>query len=82
MIGVDAGHRYCFYRPPTDVRKSFDGLCGLVGNEMKRDPLSGDVFVFVNRRRNLVKLLFYERTCFWLFYTSVLYNQFEESHRI
>ncbi len=42
------------------MRKGFDGLCGLVRNELWRDPLSGDVFIFMNRRRNQVKLLSWE----------------------
>jgi len=37
------------------MRKSFDGLCGLIKSGLKKDPQSGDVFVFVNRRRTLMK---------------------------
>jgi len=39
------------------MRKSFDGLSGIVQNELKKDPLSSAVFIFLNRRRNQVKLL-------------------------
>ena len=46
----------------VDMRKSFAGLSGLVRGELKGDPLSGHVFCFFNRRRNFVKLLFWERT--------------------
>ena len=42
------------------MRKGFDGLSGLVRNELERDPLGGDVFIFFNRRRNQVKLLLWE----------------------
>ena len=48
-------------RVPTDMRKSFDGLSGIVRGEFGRDPLSGDLFVFVNRRRDFVKALYWER---------------------
>jgi transposase len=48
-------------RAPTDMRKSFDGLSGIVRGELGRDPLSGDLFVFVNRRRDFVKALYWER---------------------
>ena len=65
MIGVGPNHRYFFYRPPTDMRKSFDGLCGLISG-LKKDPLSGDVFVFVNRRRTLMKLILWDRNGFLL----------------
>ena len=55
MIGLGPSRRYFFYRPPADMRKSFDGLWALVKSGMKRDPMSGDVFVFVNRRRSHLK---------------------------
>lgn len=42
------------------MRKGFDGLCGLVRNSLHRDPLSGEVYIFLNRSRTLVKLLHWE----------------------
>jgi transposase len=42
---------------PTDLRKGFDGLHGMVLEVLKWDPLSGDLFVLLNRRRNRVKIL-------------------------
>jgi len=48
----------------TDLRKGFDGLAGIVRSEFRLDPLSGHLFVFTNRRRNLVKILFWDRTGF------------------
>ena len=42
---------------PTDMRKSFDGLSGLVRNHLRDDPLSGRWFVFINRRRTILKIL-------------------------
>ncbi len=44
---------YQLYRGVCDMRKSFDGLCGLVRNELGRRPASGEVFVFLNHRRML-----------------------------
>jgi transposase len=52
----------------TDMRKGFDGLSGIVRNEMRTDPMSGDVFVFVNRQRTHLKLLFFDGDGFVLFY--------------
>lgn len=46
--------------PPTDMRKSFDGLCGLAANVMAKDPLSGHLFVFRNRVRDRVKLMYWD----------------------
>jgi len=55
-------------REPTDMRKSFDGLMGLVISTLEQDPQSGHLFCFFNRRRTLVKILFWDRTGFVLFY--------------
>lgn len=49
------------------MRKSFDGLSGLVRNELDRDPLSGDVFIFINRRRNQIRLLAWDTDGFALY---------------
>lgn len=77
MIAFGASHRYYLYREPTDMRKSFDGLCGLIRGEMKRDPLSGDVFIFINRRRTHVKLLVWDRSGFVLYYKRLEEGTFE-----
>jgi transposase len=50
------------------MRKSFNGLSGLVRSELGRDPASGEVFVFLNRRRTLLKLLHWESGGFVLYY--------------
>ena len=46
---------------PTDMRKSFDGLSALVSEHLRQDPLSGHLFIFTSRRRDRVKLLYFER---------------------
>jgi transposase len=51
----------------TDMRKSFDTLAGAARGVLALDPLSGHLFVFCGRRRNLVKILFWDGTGFWLF---------------
>ena len=50
------------------MRKSFDGLCGLISGELGRNPTSGEVFVFINRRGTHMKLLHWERGGFVLYY--------------
>jgi len=72
-----SAQRYFFYREPADMRKGFDGLSGLVRSELRRDPLSGDVFVFVNRRRTHVKLLVWDRTGYALYYKRLEAGTFE-----
>jgi transposase len=68
MFSLTSSYRYFFYSLPTDMRKSFDGLQGLVQNKLRRDPASGEVFVFVNKRRNRIKLLHWEAGGFVLYY--------------
>ena len=53
------------------------GLCGLVSSGLGRDPLSGDVFVFINRRRTHVKLLVWDRSGFVLYYKRLEQGTFE-----
>ena len=57
MLALPSSCRYFLYRHQADMRKGFDGLSGLVQQGLLKDPLSGDVFVFFNRRRSQVKLL-------------------------
>jgi len=52
---------------PTDLRKGYNGLFGLVKNELGRDPLSGDLFLFVNRRRSSCKILMWDGTGLCIF---------------
>ena len=59
--------RILAWRDPVDMRKSFDGLIGLVRDAMVEDPLSGSLYVFVNRRGNYLKLIYWDRTGFALF---------------
>jgi transposase len=47
---------------PTDLRKSFDGLSTAVEHAFGKDPLSGHLFVFFNKRRTQVRCLFWDRT--------------------
>lgn len=51
----------------TDMRKSFDGLSALVKHTLGEDPLSGHLFVFVNRKGTLMKVLYFDRSgyCLW-----------------
>jgi transposase len=67
MLALSDHCRYFLYRPPADMRKSFYSLAALVREQMQRDPLSGDIFIFLSRRRNHIKLLRWERDGFALY---------------
>lgn len=69
--------RYFLYREPTDIRRSFDGLCGLVTGRLGQNPMSGDVFIFINKPRNRMKLLKWEPGGFVLFYKRLEKGTFE-----
>lgn len=53
---------------PTDLRRSFDGLAALARDVIKADPLSGHIFVFRNRHGDRMKILWWDRSGFCLFY--------------
>jgi transposase len=59
--------RILAYSEPVDLRKSIDGLVGVVKSLLEEDPLSGSLFVFVNRRGNYLKLVGWDRTGWCLF---------------
>ncbi len=60
MIGRLGSIEIFAYCKPVDMRKGFEGLAGVVRNEMKRDPLSGALFLFTNRRRTRAKALLFD----------------------
>ena len=53
---------------PADMRKSFDSLARLVEEFMAKSPLSGHLFVFINKRRSMLKILFWDRTGYCQYY--------------
>ena len=58
MFFPESQVRIWLYTQPTDMRKSYNGLSALVKNQLKDNPLSGELFVFVNRRQNQICLLY------------------------
>jgi len=68
--------RILAYRHPVDMRRSFDGLMGLVQGTLCEDVLSGTLFTFFNRRGNLLKLLYWDRTGFCLFAKRLEHGRF------
>ena len=62
MIGSTRSVRVLAYTRPTDMRKGFDGLFGLVKDHLGRDPLSGDLYLFVAANRRRAKVLLWDGT--------------------
>ena len=60
MISIASSTRIFVATSPTDMRKGFDGLQGLVAGTLGQDPLSGHLFLFVNRRRDKLKVLYWD----------------------
>jgi transposase len=61
----------------TDMRKAINGLSILVEQHMSKDPFSGDLFVFCNRRRNIIKILYWDRNGFCLWHKRLEEHQFK-----
>jgi len=68
MFALTSSSCYYLYREPTDMRKSFDGLSGLIQRQLRRSASSGEVFIFINHRRDRIKLLRWEEGGFILYY--------------
>jgi transposase len=62
-----------FYRQPIDFRKQIDGIVILVADTLQKDPVSGQLFVFRNKKADKLKMLYWENQGFWL-----LYKRFEK----
>lgn len=77
MFTLSSSNRFHLYSQPTDMRKSFDGLSGLVQNTLGDNPLNGDVFIFINRRRDKIKLLHWQGVSFTLYYKRLEEGTFE-----
>jgi transposase len=60
----------------TDMRKSIDGLSILVSNHLKEDPFSGHLYVFCNRKRTILKLLYWDRNGFCLWHKRLEKHRF------
>jgi transposase len=77
LFGPSGKARLFLYCQPTDMRKGFNGLGGLVTNQLGHNPLSGDIFIFVNRNRTLVKILVWDQTGFAIWHKRLEQGTFE-----
>lgn len=66
MMPIGPATRIYLAAGVTDLRKSFEGLSDLVNHRLKEDPLSGHIFVFANRRRTRIKLIYWDGSGLWV----------------
>src|SRR5690606_4736148 len=76
MFALGTSQRYYLCRSFCDMRKSFDGLCGLVITDLKREPHNGDVYIFINKSRDKIKLLQWQPGGFVLYYKRLESGRF------
>jgi hypothetical protein len=79
MLSLNANTRYFLYQSYIDMRKSFNGLCGIVTNELHQNILGNDVFIFFNKRKTHVKLLAFEGDGFAIYYKRLEEGTYEFS---
>jgi len=77
VLNVASQSKIYFYIPPADMRKGINGLSGIVRAELDADPTDGSLFVFVNRRRDRMKILHFTEGGFWLYYRVLEAGSFE-----
>ncbi|MDD3064608.1 MAG: IS66 family insertion sequence element accessory protein TnpB [Massilibacteroides sp.] len=76
MFSLNASQQFYLCTSSTDMRKGFDSLCGLVSSQMGRDPLGGEVFIFMNKSRTVIKLLHWERGGLVIYHKRLEKNRF------
>jgi len=77
MLMPSSAFRYYFHRRVTDFRCGFDALSGIVRTELGKDPTLGDIFIFLNRKRNQIKLLHFEGDGFALYHKRLERGTYE-----
>ena len=77
MLSIPQAVPIFLYTRPADLRKGFDGLSGLVRREFAADPLDGSLFLFINRRRDRLKILHWDGAGYWLYYRLLESGTFE-----
>jgi transposase len=66
MLGFNSGLKVYVAVEPCDMRKSFDGLSAQVRSHLQADPTSGAAFLFSNRKRSMIKILYWDGTGLWV----------------
>jgi transposase len=76
MLTVAPGTRVYLAAEPVDLRRGHDGLCAIVRGQLELDPYTGHLFAFIGRRRDRIKILFWDRGGFVLYYKRLARGRF------
>ena len=79
MFTLSTSTRIYLYRNPVDMRKSFNGLSNIVREILEQDPLSGHLFVFINKKRNRLKTLWFDKDGYCILYKNLERGTFLDS---
>jgi len=74
--------RIYLYNLPVDMRRSFDGLMSIVQSEFEQDVRQGDLFLFINRRRDRIKMLWWDDDGLAIFMKRLEQGTFERPHQV
>lgn len=77
MIGLSLGVKVYLCTTPADMRRGFDGLSGMAESLMQQDPLSGHLFVFRNRNRDKLKILYWDQDGLAIWYKRLEQGTFQ-----
>ena len=77
MIAISAHTKVYLAKDATDMRRSFRGLITLTEAVLRQEPVSGHLFVFLNRRRDLMKILYWDGTGFCIWYKRLERGSFQ-----
>ena len=80
MLSIATGTRIFVAAGATDMRKGFDGLQGIVSGVLEQDPLCGHLFLFVNRRRDKLKILYWDGDGLAIWYKRLEQGTFQMPH--
>jgi transposase len=77
MLSLPSSNRYYLYEQPTDMRCGIYSLAALVSNSLKQNPLSGDIFIFIGKRGNQIRLLQWDKDGYALYSKRLEMGTFE-----
>lgn len=78
MLSLTQPTKIHVYTRAADMRKGVNGLSGIIRSEFGADPTDGSLYIFINRRRDRMKILHFDGSGFWLYYRVLEAGTFEE----